>query len=336
MTIRLTRDEVHDLATRTLRQVGYAPDHVQAIADMLTTCQMDDCQSHGLFRLFMCVDTIQRAQVDAWAEPTVILDDSAAIRVDARGGISLRAVQTGLPDLVERTRSLGVAVMAVNHCYHFSALWPEVEQIARQGLAALSMVPSHAWVAPAGGTRGALGTNPISFGWPRGDRDPFVFDFATSAFARGEIELFRRAGKPLPEGVALDAAGQPTTDPEAALAGAMCTFGSFKGSALSLMIELMAGPLIGDLTSLDSMKAAAGSPGAPYHGQIIVAFDPEKLSGGQSADSQARAERLFKEIADQGARLPSERRYAARAHNRARGYVEISRQLYDDLTALSA
>lgn len=335
MTIRLTRDDVHGLATRTLLHAGFAPAHTQAIADMLTTCQMDDCQSHGLFRLFMCMETTRRGQVDAWAEPTLILNEDAVVRVDARGAISLRATQAGIPHLVERARKFGVAALAVNHCYHFSALWPEVEQIAREGLAALSMVPSHAWVAPAGGTRGALGTNPIAFAWPRRGKLPFVFDFATSAFARGEIELYRRAGKPLPEGVALDSQGQPTTDPDAALAGAMRTFGGYKGSALSIMVELMAGPLIGDLTSLESMAHAQGRPEAPYHGQVILAFDPARLAGSRAKESDARAESLFAEIGAQGARLPSERRYAARQRNAERGYVEISESLHADILALN-
>jgi delta1-piperideine-2-carboxylate reductase len=332
--IRLTPEEIHSLAYDTLTRTGYGDAHAQAIAAFLTTCQMDDCGSHGLFRLFMCVETMRRGTVDGTAEPEIVTDDSAVVRADARGGISLLATQGGLPLLAERARRFGVAAMAVNRCYHFSALWPEVEHLAREGLSALSMVPSHAWVAPAGGTRGALGTNPIAFAWPRGDTDPLVFDLATSAFARGEIELYRREGKPLPEGVALDADGKPTTDPEAAMQGAMCTFGGHKGYALSLMVELMAGPLIGDMTSLESMAYAEGRPEAPYHGQIIVAFDPARLSGGRADAGQSSAEALFAEIAGQGARLPAERRYAARARNKARGYVEIAQSLYDDLKAL--
>ncbi|PNB52334.1 oxidoreductase, partial [Pseudomonas sp. FW305-130] len=110
-----------------------------------------------------------------------------------------------------------------------AALWPEVEWLAGEGLVALAFTPSHAWVAPAGGTQPVFGTNPIAFGWPRPGRLPFVFDLATSAVARGEIELHRRAGKPVPDDWGYDAAGQATTDAEAVLAGAMRTFGGHKG-----------------------------------------------------------------------------------------------------------
>ncbi|WP_170412239.1 Ldh family oxidoreductase [Ruegeria arenilitoris] len=334
-TVKLSLDEVRDLSLSILTTSGFGPDHAAAIADTLTTCQIDDCQSHGLFRLFMCADTINAGQIDGHVDPILEPSDNAVVRVDAQGGMSLLAFEKALPVLIEKTRTHGIAAMAINRCFHFSALWPEVERLSAVGLAAMAMGPSHAWVAPAGGTRGSLGTNPLAFSWPRQNKDPFTFDFATSAFARGEIELYHRAGKPLPEGVAIDKHGNPTTDPQAAMDGAMLTFGSYKGSALSIMIELLAGPLIDDLTSLESMEFADGAGGAPYHGEILLAFDPAQFSGGRVDENDARAERLFADITDQGARLPSQRRFAARARNTERGYVEVAKTLHDDLQALA-
>ncbi|MEO9909395.1 MAG: Ldh family oxidoreductase, partial [Lentilitoribacter sp.] len=145
---------------------------------------------------------------------------------------------------------------------------------------------------------------------------------------------YRRAGKALPEGVAIDAAGHPTTDAEAAMQGAMLTFGGYKGSALSIMIELLAGPLIDDLTSKESMAFAQGKPEAPFHGEILIAFNPDLLSGGHTERNDERAERLFADIVDQGARLPSQRRYIAREQNIQQDAVSIPRALYEDILAL--
>jgi len=334
-TVELTLSEVKSLSIEVLSKAGFGEAHSNAIANMLYTCQLDDCQSHGLFRLFMCIETMQAGKIDPQVLPKVDETDSAIVRADAQGGMSLLAIESAMPKLIEKTRKHGIAALAVNNCFHFSALWPEVEHLSEVGLAAMAMVPSHSWVAPAGGTRGSLGTNPLAFSWPRQGKDSFTFDFATSAFARGEIELYMRAGKPLPEGVAIDKDGQPTTDPLAALDGAMLTFGGYKGSALSIMIELLAGPLIDDMTSLESMGFAEGKGGAPHHGEIILAFDPGLFSGGKVAENDARAERLFADIVDQGARLPSQRRYAARARNLERGYVEIPQQLHHDLLKLT-
>jgi|TARA_B110001469_G_scaffold53294_1_gene51408 delta1-piperideine-2-carboxylate reductase len=334
-SIKLTLHEVYSLSIDVLSNAGFGQAHAQAIANMLYTCQLDDCQSHGLFRLFMCIETIKAGKINPQILPTVHETEASIIHADARGGMSLLAVDSAMPKLIEKTRKQGIAALAVNHCFHFSALWPEVERLSKAGLAAMAMVPSHSWVAPAGGTRGSLGTNPLAFSWPRSGQDPFTFDFATSAFARGEIELYRRAGQALPEGVAIDQYGQPTTDAQAALDGAMLTFGGYKGSALSIMIELLAGPLIDDMTSLESMAFAASAGGAPHHGEIILAFDPNLFSGGKMAENDHRAERLFADILEQGARLPSQRRYAARARNLARGYVEIPQQLHADLLNLT-
>ncbi|MDR0809461.1 MAG: Ldh family oxidoreductase, partial [Gemmobacter sp.] len=147
---------------------------------------------------------------------------------------------------------------------------------------------------------------------------PYVFDFATSVAARGEIELHRRAGRPLPEGWAVDATGKPTTDPEAALAGAMLPFGGHKGSAISTMVELLAGVMIGDLTSPEARDYLGSMSLLPHHGELILAFSPERFAAGRG-DPFARAEALFDTIVGQGARLPSQRRFAARARAAAEG-----------------
>ena len=334
--ITLSLAEVRELSESVLTSNGFNEAHAQAITDIIYTNQLGDCQSHGLYRLFMCTESIRSGRVSGTAEPTITDAGPAVVRADANDGISLLAMKAAMPMLIEKAKKNGVAALAINRCFHFSALWPEVEMLSEAGLAGMAMLPSHAWVAPAGGTRGLLGTNPFAFSWPRQGKAPFTFDFATSQFARGEIELYRRAGKPLPEGVAIDKDGQPTTDAEAAMDGAMLTFGGHKGSALSLMIELMAGPLIDDLTSKESMEAAGGKPEAPYHGEIILAFDPYLLSGGRVAENNDRAERLFADVIDQGARLPSQRRQAAQVFNTERDAVEIPKALYDELVALKA
>ena len=140
--------------------------------------------------------------------------------------------------------------------------------------------------------------------------------------------MHKLAGKPIPLGWGVDAAGQPSTDAAAVLQGAMLTFGGHKGSALSTMIELLAGPLIGDMASMESMAFDAGHKAAPCHGELIVAFDPKLLGGAFDDHNDARAEALFAGFAEQGARLPSQRRYQARGRSLENG-VRIPRHLYD-------
>lgn len=332
-TVLLPADALHALAVRVLLRLGLSQAHAEAMARTIVAGQCDDCQSHGVYRLLTCAQTVRSGKVELQAEPVVAPTRGAVVRVDARQGFSPLAFERGLPALVEAARTQGLAALAIHQCFHFSALWPEIEALTAHGLAALALTPSHAWVAPAGGHRPVFGTNPIAFGWPRPGPYPFVFDFATSAIARGDLELHRRAGTSLPAGCGVDAQGRPSTDPVAVAQGAMLAFGGHKGSALAAMVELMAGALIGDWTSQESLEFDAGAQAAPCHGELVLAFDPARLAGGDPAAGQQSAERLFQAITDQGARLPSQRRYAARERSLQRG-IAVPRALYEEIEAL--
>ena len=331
--VRISLEEVRTLATTVLTRHGLAPAHVEAVAETIVAGERDECASHGIYRLPGAVHSIKSGKVRPDAVPVVHDVAPGLVRVDADGGFAQLAFKMGWPVLASKARHCGIAALAINNCVHFAALWPEVETLARDGLVALACTPSHAWVAPAGGTAPLLGTNPIAFGWPRPGPHPFVFDFATSAVARGEIELHRREGKPIPPGWGLDRNGRPTTDPAEVLAGAMLTFGGHKGSALAIMVELIAGPLIGDLTSAESLAADEGTRSAPIGGELIIAIDPAGFLGEAVLQNLRRAEQVLEGVVRQGARLPSQRRYEARERSLKNG-VLVPRSLLDDIRAL--
>lgn len=319
--------ELEAIITGIFEKAGFSPRQTQSLTATILAGERDNCKSHGIYRIEGCLRTVEAGKVDHKAEPELIDHGAGIIRVDARNAFSTAAFDLGLPHLVERTKKLGIAALVINDCTHFSALWPEVEAITDHGLAALVMCPSYAVVAPTGGTSPLLGTNPLAFGWPREESDAYVFDFATSIAARGEIELYKQAGKPLPEGWAIDNDGNPTTDPAAALEGAMLPFGSHKGSAIATMIELLAGIMIGDLTSADALEFLGTTSLAPRHGELVIAFDPEHFAKGRTGNPYARAELLFESILGQGARLPSQRRYAARKKSLEDGIFLTDREL---------
>ena len=309
----LTVAALYERVEAIFRKAGLNAVQAGALARVIVAGERDACKSHGIYRIEGALRTVKAGKVKPDAVPVLDLNEgSAIVKVNAGGGFANAAFELGAPALAERARKLGIAALAINDCSHFSALWPEVEAITEQGLAGLVMCPSYATVAPAGGKKPLLGTNPFAFGWPRKGTSPYVFDFATSVAARGEIELHRRAGKQLPEGWAIDAEGNPTTEPEAALAGAMLPFGGHKGSAIGTMIELLAGIMIGDLTSPEVLDYLGTTTLAPFHGELIIAMSPEAFSAGRPGDPFARAEMLFEAIVGGGARLPSQRRFAAR------------------------
>ncbi|MGY9047201.1 MAG: Ldh family oxidoreductase [Rhodobacterales bacterium] len=291
---------------------GVRAQAAEVVAQVIVAGERDNCKSHGIYRIEGCLRVLKAGRVDGQAIPELHDSGKAVIEVDAGGGFSNPAFDAAKALRAARARETGLAALVIRDCLHFSALWHEVEALAGEGLAALSMCPSYAFVAPAGGKEPLLGTNPMAFGWPRAGDYPYVFDFATSVAARGEIELHRRAGTPIPEGWAVDIDGRSTTDPDAALAGAMLPFGAHKGSAISTMIELLAGAMLGEFMSKEALDFMGGGGLLPRHGALVLALDPQVFAARSGRDPIAEGEKLFAAFADQGARLPSQRRFAAR------------------------
>ena len=335
--VTMSLAEVHAMTTRILLAHGVSTDQARAIADTVTNAERDDCKSHGLFRVPGYVASVKSGKVNPRAVPTMRDLAPGVIQVDGQHGFSPRALEVGRAPLAERARSQGIAALAVVNAHHFAALWPEVEPLAEQGLAALACVDSFSYVAPAGGSKPLYGTNPIAFAWPREGRPPLVFDQATSVSARGEIQIHLRDGKPIPEGWAIGPDGGPTTDPQAALAGAQLPFGGYKGAALSLMVELLAGALVGDVFSFEASARDNGDGGPPEGGELVIAIDPGRcVAEDKRAGQLAHAEALFEKILEQdGARLPSDRRYAARLRTPIEG-IRIPASLYETLEELDS
>ncbi|OSP54850.1 Ldh family oxidoreductase [Pseudoruegeria sp. SK021] len=306
---------------RIFEKAGVRPQSAAAVAHVIVAGERDNCKSHGIYRIEGCLRVLAAGKVEPDAVPELHDTGKAVIEVDAGGGFSNPAFYAAMDLLVARTRETGLAALVIRDCLHFSALWHDVEALAERGLAALSMCPSYSFVAPAGGKTPLLGTNPFAFGWPRSGDKPYVFDFATSVAARGEIELHRRAGTPIPEGWAIDRDGNPTTDPEAALDGAMLTFGGHKGSAISTMVELLSGAMLGEYMSKEALDFMGRTDLLPRHGALVLAMDPQTFAARSGRDPIAEGEKLFTAIVGQGARLPSQRRFAARATALSDGIV---------------
>jgi delta1-piperideine-2-carboxylate reductase len=309
-----------------LRQVfernGTSPQVAAVLANNCASAQRDGSHSHGIFRIAGYVSTLASGWVNGKAEPKVEDVGAAFIRVDAGGGFAQPALAAARALLVEKAKSAGVAVLAIRNSHHFAALWPDVEPFAREGLVALSVVNSMTCVVPHGAQKPLFGTNPIAFAAPRAGGDPIVFDLATSAIANGDVQIAARKGAMLPPGMGVDRAGQPTEDPKAILdGGALLPFGGYKGSALSMMVELLAAGLTGGNFSFEFDWSKHPGAQTPWTGQLFIVIDPNKGTGQNFAE---RSEELVRQMHGVGQeRMPGDRRYLERAKSEAHG-IEIS------------
>ena len=225
----------------------------------------------------------------------------------------------------------GVAVLGINNSHHMAAMWPETEKLAEEGLVAFACTSYKPAVAPAGAIKPLFGTNPISFAWPRPGKTPVVYDMATASMAMGEVQVAKREGHKVPLGTGLTKEGKETTDPGAiADGGVLLPFGGYKGSAIAMMVELMAGALVGDNFSFETAAKDKNDGGPPSGGEFILAISPDKTAG---TDWQKHADEFFNKMKSfDGVRLPGERRHKNRLD---KGPRNINKELIDKIKSLS-
>jgi delta1-piperideine-2-carboxylate reductase len=187
------------------------------------------------------------------------------------------------------------------------------------------------YMAPAGGRKALFGTNPISFAWPRPGRPPMVIDMATAAMAHGELQIAAREGRSVPLGTGLDSTGQLSTDPQEILKGVLLPFGGYKGSAIALMVELLAAGAIGEYFSFEAGEADNKDGGPPRGGELMLAISPELLAGPGWAQHCEAFFTRFQAI--EGARLPGSRRHTNRLSEAPR---RINADLVERIRALAS
>jgi (2R)-3-sulfolactate dehydrogenase (NADP+) len=329
----LTLEQAHALVVQALVKHRTDPANAALVADALVAAEADGQKGHGLSRLPSYCGQAASGKVDGFAKPQLQPAAAAALRVDARHGFAYPAMALAVEKLAELTPANGVAVAAVFNSHHCGLAGYHVEALARRGLVGLLFANTPQAIAPWGGSRGLFGTNPIAFAVPREKHDPMVIDLSLSKVARGKIMFAKQEGQAIPEGWAVDAAGKPTTDPVAALAGTMLPMGDAKGAALVLMVEILAAALTGSHFGFEasSFFEAEGEP--PSVGQLLLALDPGPVSGGAFA---GRLETLLGAILDQdGTRLPGDRRLGLRQKAQKDG-LTLTEQQYEQLQRLAA
>ena len=317
-TAHLSLAELSHLLQRIFLRHGTSPAVAQVLADNCARAERDGSHSHGVFRIAGYLSSLASGWVDGQALSVVEDVASGFVRVDAANGFAQPALAAARALLVEKARSAGIAVLAIRNSHHFAALWPDVEPFAEEGLVALSVVNSMTCVVPHGAQRPLFGTNPIAFAAPREGGDPIVFDLATSAIAHGDVQIAARKGELLAPGMGVDSLGQPTCEPKAILnGGALLPFGGHKGSALSMMVELLAAALTGGNFSFEFDWSQHPGAQTPWTGQLVIVIDPSKSGGNSFAQRSAELVRQMHAVGLE--RLPGDRRYRTRAKSLAAG-----------------
>ncbi|MCW8088146.1 Ldh family oxidoreductase [Sabulicella glaciei] len=309
--VRLPLAEAQRLAARALEAAGASPAMARSAAAALVAAEAEGQGGHGLSRIAQYAGFLQEGRADGAAVPRVVREKGGAALVDAGNGLAFPALDLAEREAEKRARAQGVAFVAVTNSHHAGAMALPVRRLAEAGLVALAFTNSPYAMPVPGGKRPLLGTNPVAAAFPRRAAAPLVVDLALSEVARGKIMVAAKEGRPIPEGWALDGAGQPTTDAKAALDGAMLAMGGTKGAALALVVEILCVALGGAAFGFEADSFFAPSPNPPRLGHALLAIDPGALAGTDAFLDRMEA-LVSAMLGDEGVRLPGSRRDALR------------------------
>lgn len=330
--VKLAIAEAEALIVRALENSGVTRSNATSVAHALVAAEIDGQSGHGFSRVAAYAAQARSGKVDGAATPHAEQTAAALLAVDARNGFAYPAIDAATAALATLAPRTGVAAALVRRSHHCGQLGLHVERLAGHGLVALMVGNAPPAMAPWGGSKPLFGTNPIAFAAPRREGLPLVVDLSLSKSARGKVMAAAKAGKPIPEGWALDTEGRPTTDPQAALKGTMLPAGEAKGAMLALIVEVLCATLTGANHSFEatSFFDAEGAP--PGVGQTIIAFDPRCAVKDTFV---VRLESLLSEMtAQEGVRLPGARRAERRVAAQRDG-LAVPAHLYDEINALS-
>lgn len=328
----LSTAELTDLAARALRRAGASHSMARAAAEALVRADAEGLPTHGVSRVALYAEHLRAGRAKGDAVARVKHEKGAACLVDAGFGLAFEAAALAVREAIRRAQEFGVGLAGVTDSHHIGAVALALEPVAQAGMAGLAMTNSPAAMNAWGGRTPLLGTNPVAAIFPRRGAPPLVIDLSLTEVTRGKIMLAAKEGKPIPEGWALDRDGNPTTDARAALTGSLFPIGGVKGTMLALVVEVLCCVLTGAAFSFEADSYF--EPGnAPRIGQLFLAIDPAALAGRDAYFD--RLEVLVAALlADDGVRLPGERRARSAAASSASG-IDISEALHRQLLELA-
>jgi LDH2 family malate/lactate/ureidoglycolate dehydrogenase len=278
--IVLQAQQLKQMTYAIFMAAGAAQPNAERVAEALVDANLAGHDSHGVARIPQYLQAIAAGQLDPAARPAVLKETALSLLLDGKWSFGQVGAQMCMQEAIRRAKTHGMAIAALVRAYHIGRLGEYSEMAHDAGMIALVTtgglggrhIAPGAGMAPYGGARAVLGTNPLSFGFPAGAQPPVMADFATSTVAMGKVNLARAKGEALPPNCILDRHGNPTTDPNDFYdGGVLLPFGGHKGYGLAVVVELLSQALTGSDTCGDAKES-----GGLYMlaGNVFLVLDP--------------------------------------------------------------
>ena len=243
--MKIPRKKLNILIVNIFKKYRLNHKHAKICADTLINAELVGAPSHGLSRLKMYCDRISKKVINPRPKIKVKKISQSITHINAKNSIGFVAADMAIKEAIKNAKKTGIGLVAVKNSGHYGLSGYYAEQAVRKNLIAMIFTNAPPAVAPHGALKSLFGTNPICFGTPTGSKVPFILDTSISKINRGKIRVAAREGIKIPEGVALDKFGKPTTDPKKALEGVQLPIAGFRGSGLAWMVDILSGVLTG-------------------------------------------------------------------------------------------
>ncbi len=331
-TRTLSLAEIEELSFRALVAAGTSEENARPLAVATAATEADGVASHGLAYIPIYCEHVQCGKVDGQAQPVLAKPRPGVITVDAATGFAHAAIEAGFKALIPAARTQGIATLAIRNSYNCGVLGYHTHRLAQAGLVGLGFTNAPASIAPSGGSKPVVGTNPFSIAAPGTDGQPaLLIDQSASTIAKSEVMKHAREGKSIPVGWALDPDGHPTTDPNVGLKGSMAPSGGYKGVGVALLTEVLAAALTGATLGIHASPFSGTAGGPPKTGQFFIAIDASATAGDVFS---TRIADLVEAIRFQdGAHLPGDGRRAKRLAANSEG-VAVNVATLEKIVAL--
>lgn len=274
MVMSVSLGDIRRVSRDVLKYVNVPDDHQDIIIESIVYAHARRKGTHGLGRLLIYVDKISNGLMDSTTPIEILKDRKATALLNANHGFGQVAAAKGMDLAIEKAERFGIAAVAVRASNNFGTVGYITERAAARGMVGMVFTNSSPALAPIGGKKPIVGTNPLGIAFPSGESGTLIsLDMATSAAARGKIRLAAKEGRKIPLGWALNQEGCPTDDPLEALKGSMVPVGDHKGFGLALCIDVLAG-LISGAGFAGHVLPLSSDKGYSDYGHFLIVIDP--------------------------------------------------------------
>ena len=317
---------------------GVTKKHASICSKAIINAELVGAPSHGLSRLKMYCDRIKSKLINPKPKIKIKKISQSIAHIDANNGIGFVAADLAIKTAIKNAKKTGISLVGVKNSGHYGLSGYYAEQAVKHNLIAFCFTNAPPAIAPHGSKKSLFGTNPICFATPTSSKVPFILDTSVSVINRGKIRVAARTGKKIPQGVALDKFGKPTTDAKKALSGVQLPIAGFKGSGLAWMVDILSGVLTGGNHGGKVRDPFDDFSGPQNIGHLFLVMKPNLFVGNYSQRVKENIKRIKKLPKLKGVKkiyYPGENKYSRYISNLKKNIL-IPKNILEDLEKLNA